>query len=166
MIAVMPEFWRLYYQAAAAKADIKSTDPAIFHQNTVDLKASLISAIDPPSNEFAQSNGIAGMALYHAVIGADGKVQKVVAGRPIGFGLDENAETVIRNATFQPALKEGKQVPVSLDLIVSFRIYSKRTSQSATQQADAEPNSSPLPGPYTAHALEARTQQPQPNSPQ
>ena len=163
MIAVMPEFWRLYYQAAAAKADIKSTDPGIFHQNSVDLKASLISAIDPPSNEFAQSNGIAGMALYHAVVGADGKVQKVIAGRPIGFGLDENAEKVIRNATFQPALKEGKPVPVSLDLIVSFRIYSKRTSQSSAQRANAEPDSSPLPGPYTAQALQAHGQQPTPS---
>ena len=166
MIAAMPEFWRLYYQAAAARSDIKSTDPAIFRQNTVDLKATLVSAIDPPSNEFAQSSGIAGMALYHAVVGADGKVQKVIAGRPIGFGLDENAEKVIRNATFQPALKEGKPVPVALDLIVSFRIYSRRTSQSSTQQADAEQDSSPLPGPYTAQALEARTQQqPQPAPP-
>ena len=166
MIAAMPDFWRLYYQAAAAKTDIRPADPGIFRQNAVDLKATLVSAIDPPSNEFAQSSGIAGMALYHAVIGADGKVQQVVAGRPIGFGLDENAEKTIRAATFQPALKEGKPVPVSLDLIVSFRIYSKRTSQSTTQQADAETDSSSLPGPYTAQALEARGQQPQATSPQ
>jgi outer membrane biosynthesis protein TonB len=154
MIASMPDFWRLYYQAAAIKTDTKPTEPGILHQNSVDLKAKLISAIDPPSNEFAQSSGIAGMALYHAVIGPDGKVQQVLAGRPIGFGLDENAEKVIRNATFQPALKSGKPVPVSLDVIVSFRIYSKRTSQSTTQPADEKPAA--LPGPYTAQALEAR----------
>ncbi len=124
MIAAMPEFWRLYYQAAAAKTDFKPADVTILRQSAVDMKAKLVSAIDPPSNEFAQSSGIAGMALYHAVIGADGKVQQVIAGRPIGFGLDENAEKVIRNATFQPALKEGKPVPVSVDLIASFRIYS------------------------------------------
>ena len=99
------------------------------------------------------------MALYHAVVGPDGKVQQVIAGRPIGFGLDENAEKTIRAATFQPALKEGKPVPVSLDLIVSFRIYSRRTSQSAAQVADDKPAS--LPGPYTAKVLEARGQQPQ-----
>jgi len=159
MIAVMPDFWRLYYQAAAAKTDFKPADPSILRQNAVDLKATLVSAIDPPSNEFAQSSGIAGMALYHAVIGPDGKVQQVVAGRPIGFGLDENAEKTIRAATFQPALKEGKPVAVALDLIVSFRIYSKRTSQHVTQQADIETESSALPGPYTAKALEARIQQ-------
>ena len=54
MIADMPEFWRLYYQAAAAKAEIRPTDPAILHQNAVDQKAKLVSAIDPPSNEFAK----------------------------------------------------------------------------------------------------------------
>lgn len=159
MITAMPDFWRLYYQAAAAKTDFKPADPGIFRQNAVELKAKLNSAIDPPSNQFAQSSGIAGMALYHAVVGPDGKVQQVIAGRPIGFGLDENAEKTIRAATFQPALKEGKPVPVSLDLIVSFRIYSRRTSQSAAQVADDKPAS--LPGPYTAKVLEARGQQPQ-----
>jgi hypothetical protein len=161
MIAAMPEFWRLYYQAAAAKADIKPTDPGVFLQNAVDQKARLISVIDPPSNEFAQASGVAGMALYHAVIGADGKVQGVIAGRPIGFGLDENAENTIRIATFQPAMKDGKAVPVSLDLVVSFRIFSKRTSQPGTQEAADKPSSRALPGPYTRQALE-QDQQPQP----
>ena len=162
MIAAMPDFWRFYYQAASIKTDAKPTEGGILHQSSVDLKARLISAIDPPSNEFAQSSGIAGMALYHAVVGIDGKVQQVIAGRPIGFGLDENAEKVIRNAAFQPALKSGKPVPVSLDVIVSFRIYSKRTSTSTMQQTDEKPAS--LPGPYTAQTLEARTQQQPPDS--
>lgn len=161
MIAAMPEFWRLYYQAAATKADFKPADTAVLRQGAVDLKAKLVSAIDPLSNEFAQSSGIAGMALYHAVVGADGKVQQVIAGRPIGFGLDENAEKVIRNATFQPALKEGKPVPVALDLIVSFRIYSKRTSVVTAQQTDQSSVPSALPGPYTVKALNAVTLQPE-----
>jgi len=161
MIAAMPNFWKLYYQAAAAKAEIKPLEPGIFHQNAVDQKPKLISAIDPPSNDFAQSSGVAGMALYHAVIDVDGKVQEVVAGRPIGFGLDENAENTIRNATFQPAMKDGKAVPVSLDLVVSFRIFSKRTSQAGAQQAEDKPNSPALPGPYTRLVLD-QAQQPQP----
>ena len=158
MIAAMPEFWRIYYQASAAKAKIKPTSPDILPQSAADQKARLISVIDPPSNEFAQSSGIAGMALYHAVIGTDGKVQQVIAGRPIGFGLDENAEKTIRNATFQPALKDGKPVPVALDLIVSFRIYSKRTSQPAIQEAEDKPSPA-LPGLYTLQAADAYARQ-------
>ena len=148
MIAAMPDFWKLYYQAAAAKTDYRPQDSQIFRQSNVDQKAKLISTVEPPSNEFAQANGIAGMALYHAVIGTDGKPQQIVAGRPIGFGLDESAVATIRKATFQPAIKEGKPVPVWLDLVVSFRIYSKRTSEPGMQEDTEKSAKSNLPGPY------------------
>jgi len=160
MIAAMPEFWKLYYQAAEEKADYKPTDPGVLRQSAVDQKARLISALDPPSNEFAQANGVAGMALYHAVIGSDGKVEEIVAGRPIGFGLDESAEQTIRKASFQPALKDGKPVPVALDVVVSFRIYSKRTSQPAPPETSQKPEAPVLPGPYTAQAETAQASSP------
>ena len=73
MMASMPDFWKLYYQAVAAKADYRPTDPAVQRQNTVDKKARLLSTFEPGSNDFAQANGVAGMCLYHTVIGADGK---------------------------------------------------------------------------------------------
>ena len=168
MIAAMPDFWKLYYQAAQAKADVKPVGSGVYSESNVDEKARLISVLDPPSNEFAQANGVAGIAMYHAIVGSDGKVEAVVAGRPIGFGLDESAEQSIRKATFQPALKDGKPVPVALDLVVSFRIYSKRTSQPAPLEASEEkPNQPVLPGPYTVQAMEqARAaQQTQPTSP-
>jgi TonB family protein len=155
MIAAMPDFWKLYYQAADSKADYKLTDPGVFRQSAVDQKAKLISVIDPPSNEFAQANGIAGMALYHTVIGSDGKVEEVIAGRPIGFGLDESAEQAIRKAPFQPAMKNGKPVPVMLDVVVSFRIYSQRTSQAGAEESSAMSDAPARPGPYTVKAQPA-----------
>jgi len=149
MIEEMPDFWKLYYEASAANTDYSPTDPGVFRPGTVDQRARLLTTIDPPSNDFAQENGIAGMALYHAIVGSDGKVEEVVAGRPIGFGLDESAVDAIRKAAFQPAMKEGKPVPVALDLVVSFRIYSNRTSQTAAQQAADGPPQPVLPGPYS-----------------
>ncbi|SRR6266568_1308991 len=148
MIAAMPDFWQLYYRAAAAKTDYKPSDPNVLRQNTVDQKAKLVSTIEPPSNEYAQANAVAGIALYHAVVGVDGKAQEVAVARPIGFGLDEGAVQTIRQASFEPAIKDGKPVPVALDLVVSFRIYSKRTSEPAMQATDgsAQPV---LPGPYS-----------------
>ena len=73
MMAAMPDFWKLYYQAVAAKTDYRPSDPAVLRQNGVDQKAKLLSKFEPESNDFAQANGVAGMALYHAVIGVDGK---------------------------------------------------------------------------------------------
>lgn len=150
MIAALPAFWKLYYQAVDAHADYRPSEPGVFRQNDVDQKAELVTRIEPPSNEYAQTGGVAGMALYHAVIGADGKPQQIVVGRPIGFGLDESAAETISNASFQPALKDGKPVPVLLDLLVQFRIYSKRTAVESSQETANKPAEAVLPGPYSA----------------
>jgi outer membrane biosynthesis protein TonB len=149
MMAAMPGFWKLYYQAVAERADYRPRDPGILRQNTVDKKARLLSTFEPDSNEFAQANGVAGMALYHTVIGADGKPQEIAVGRPIGFGLDENAVVAIRKASFDPAMKDGKPVPVLLDLVVQFRIFSQRTAAHGEAEPAEKAASPTLPGPYS-----------------
>ena len=151
MMAAMPDFWKLYYQAAAAKSDYRPTDPSILRQSNVDQKAQLLTSFEPDSNDFAQAAGVAGMALYHTIIGPDGKPGDIAVARPIGFGLDENAVAAIRKAKFSPAVKDGKPVPVMLDLVVQFRIFSKRTAaQSQPETADKEKPAEPvLPGPYS-----------------
>ena len=151
LIGSMPAFWKLYYQAKAANADYRPTDPAVLRQNKVDKKARLISVFAPESNEYAQAHAVAGVALYHTVIGADGKPEEIAVGRPIGFGLDENAVVAIRHATFEPAIKDGKPVPVMLDLVVQFRIYSNRTAArpDADKPEDTKPSEPSLPGPYS-----------------
>jgi hypothetical protein len=151
MMAAMPDFWKLYYQAVAAKADYRPKDPSILRQNMVDQKAVLLTNVEPDSNDFAQANGVIGLAQYHAVVGVDGKVGEVAVSRPIGFGLDENAVAAIRKATFQPAYKDGKPVPVMLDLDVAFRIFSKRTNVHSTPEpaGNGKPAEPVLPGPYS-----------------
>ena len=149
MLAAMPDFWRLYYQAVADKTDYRPKDTAILRQSGVDQKAALLTKFEPESNEFAQSKGVAGMALYHTVVGADGKAGEIAVGRPIGFGLDENAAAAIRKASFQPAVKDGKTVPVMLDLVVQFRIFDKRTDVATPPEAAGKPAESVLPGPYS-----------------
>ena len=152
----MPDFWKLYYAAAAAKTDYRPADPAVLRQSVVDQKARLASTFEPASNEYAQDHGVAGMCLYHVVIGADGKPGEIAVARPIGFGLDESAVDTIRKATFQPAIKDGKPVPVMLDLVVEFRIYSKRTAVAANPTE--QPPESPLPGPYNAQKPQLQPQ--------
>jgi outer membrane biosynthesis protein TonB len=152
MMDSMPGFWKLYYAAAATKTDYRPSDSAVLRQSEVDKKARLTSTFEPQSNEFAQDHGVAGICLYHVVIGADGKPGEIAVARPIGFGLDENAVDSIRKATFEPAIKNGNPVPVMLDLVVEFRIYSKRTA--VTGNPSQQPAAPSLPGPYS-------TQQPQ-----
>jgi TonB family protein len=157
MLVSMPDFWRLYYEAAAAKTDYRPKDPAVLRQSAVDTKAKLLTTFEPASNEFAQANGVAGMALYHTVIEPDGKPGEIAVARPIGFGLDENAVAAIRNAKFEPATKNGQPVPVLLDLVVQFRIYSKRTAETGKTEDAAKPAEPSLPGPYSIqHAQPAQ----------
>jgi TonB family protein len=161
MMASMPAFWQLYYEAAADKTDYRPKDPSVLRQNTVDTKASLLSTFEPGSNEYAQSSGVAGMALYHAVIGPDGKPGEIAVARPIGFGLDESAVDAIRNAKFSPAMKDGKPVSVLLDLVVQFRIYSKRTGVTGAPEEAQKPATPVLPGPYSIQHPPQPQQQPQ-----
>jgi outer membrane biosynthesis protein TonB len=157
MMASMPGFWKLYYEAAAEKTDYRPKDPAVLRQNMVDQKARLVSTFEPASNQFAQDYGVAGMCSYHVVIGADGKPGEIAVARPIGFGLDESAVDSIRKATFEPAIYNDKPVPVMLDLIFQFRIYSKRTDRPGEPQTPGKPAEPSLPGPYSV-------QQPGPDS--
>ena len=143
----MPDFWKLYYEAAANKTDYRPNDSAVLRDNTVDKKAQLLTTFEPQSNQYAQDHGVAGMSLYHVVVGADGKPAEIAVARPIGFGLDESAVESIRKAVFSPAIKDGKPAPVLLDLVVEFRIYSKRTDVVSKQ---TEQSAGPvLPGPYS-----------------
>jgi TonB family protein len=149
MMDAMPGFWKLYYQAVEAKSDYRPQDPSVLRQTMVDQKAKLASNFEPASNQFAQDSGVAGMSLYHVVVGADGKPGEISVARPIGFGLDENAVDAIRKATFTPAMKDGKPVPVLLDLVVQFRIYSKRTAVASAPETATQPGNSSTPGPYS-----------------
>jgi TonB family protein len=156
LLAQMPEFWQLYYQAQAAGVDYRPRDAKVLRSSAVDQQAKVTSSIAPNSNEYAQASGIAGRALYRAVIGPDGKPGEIGVVRPIGFGLDENAVAAIRKASFQPAMKAGQPVAETLDLAVLFRIYSKRTSVAATEVQTTEPAQQIKPGPYSVN-------QPQPS---
>jgi TonB family protein len=161
MIASLPDFWQLYYQAAAKKSSYRPSDPSILRQSDVDQKARLLTTFEPPSNDFAQNAGVAGIAQYRVVVAPDGKPVEVAVSRPIGFGLDENAVASIRKASFQPAMKEGKPVPVVVDLIVQFRIFSKQTGAPGSPDSAVsltEPGAAPLPGPYTVNQPVAKQQ--------
>jgi hypothetical protein len=148
-MAAMPDFWKLYFKAVADKAVYRPNDPSVLRQNAVDRKAVLLNKFEPDSNEYAQSHNVAGMAQYRAVIGPDGKAGEIAVTRPIGFGLDENAVESIRKASFQPGVLDGKPVPVLIDLVVQFRIFSKRTSVVIPPEQAAKPGELILPGPYS-----------------
>lgn len=146
LVASMPAAWKGYFDGSHPSQQI---DAGVLPNTAVDAPARLTAPVEASSNDFAQQAGIAGMALYHTVVGTDGMVQLVTVARPIGFGLDENAVKAIEQAKFEPAKKNGAAVPVEFDVMVQFRIYSKRTGVAAPPTEEARTKKPILPGPYS-----------------
>lgn len=151
MIAQMPDYWQYFYKAQLDHQSIEPTDPNIVRPGPGIDSPKLLKNLVAASNDYAQKSQVAGVASYKVILGTDGKPMAVAVFRPIGFGLDENAVTAIEKSSFSPALKDGKPSASVIDVDVTFRIYSKRTSQApaigATQEAaDAAPNMSPVTG--------------------
>jgi TonB family protein len=153
MIASLPDYWQLYFRAAASKSDYKPNEPDVLRQSAVDRKARLLTQFAPPTNEFAERAGVVGVAAYHVVVTPSGRPAEIAIARPIGVGLDEDVVASLRKASFEPALKDGKPVPVELDVLVQFLIHSQKTgsaSDSGPVSAATTPAAAPLPGPYSA----------------
>jgi len=43
--------------------------------------------------------------------------------RKLGYGLDEQAVEAVRKYRFEPAMHDGKPVPVEVNIQVAFKIY-------------------------------------------
>ncbi|MBT9329713.1 energy transducer TonB [Paracidobacterium acidisoli] len=129
MIAAMPEYWRYFYQAQQDHKSIEPTDASIVRPGPGVQGPKIVHTVEPASNEYAQENEIAGIAIYKIILDPEGKPLGVAIYRPIGFGLDENAVDAIHKSTFTGATREGKPVTSVINLTVSFRIYSERTAR-------------------------------------
>jgi hypothetical protein len=158
MLNAMPDFWKHYYEAQDSRSFYRFKVPGMVRINEVDTRPQLLKAIEPGSNQYAQDNAIVGIARYRALVGADGKVQDVAITVPIGFGLDERAVDSIKKAEFKPATKGGQPVMTSIDLYITFRIFSKMTSATSQKKegeaADKNENNVQVtpptrPGPFT-----------------
>jgi TonB family protein len=57
------------------------------------------------------------------VIDRDGLPTHIRVQRPAGMGLDEEAFDSVRTWKFEPATKDGRPVPVMINVEVNFKLY-------------------------------------------
>lgn len=76
----------------------------------------------PQYSEAARKNKLLGDVLLGVVVDINGKARSVWAVRPLGEGLDENAIDTVKQMNFMPATKDGKAVPVLLNMAMGFRL--------------------------------------------
>ncbi len=127
MMSHLPEYWQEYFTSKSEHKQYMPKDASIKVVSEGMTPPRVLNSIDPSSNEYAQKYGIAGMELLRIVVDATGVPRQMAIERPIGFGLDEKAVEAIKNSRFRPAMANGQPVPVVVDLVVTFRIYSNRT---------------------------------------
>ena len=127
MLSHLPDYWQEYFNSKSQHRQFMPADASIKVVSEGMTPPKVLNSIDPSSNEYAQKYGIAGMELLRTVVDASGIPRQIAIARPIGFGLDEKAVDAVKKSHFQPATLNGQAVPVVIDMVVTFRIYSNRT---------------------------------------
>ena len=139
MMAHLPDYWQDYFASKQQHRAFMPADGNIKVLSEGMMPPQVLNSIDPSSNEYAQQYGIAGMELLRTVVDATGVPRQMAISRPIGFGLDEKAVEAVKNSRFKPAMLHGQPVPVVIDMVVTFRIYSNRTKPGSVSKDSKEP---------------------------
>jgi len=138
MLSHLPDYWQEYFSSKSQHRQFMPADASVKIVSEGMTPPRVLNSIDPSSNEYAQKYGIAGMELLRTVVDATGVPRQMAIARPIGFGLDEKAVDAIKSSHFRPATMNGQPVPVVIDLVVTFRIYSNRTKPGSVTKGSKE----------------------------
>jgi TonB family protein len=79
-----------------------------------------------PEAEFtddARRANYSGVCIISMIVDADGMPQNVRIVKPLDHGLSEKAIEAVSRYRFKPAMKDGKPVPVMVNVEVNFRFY-------------------------------------------
>lgn len=158
VIATLPEYWQHYFATKEGKVRAARVDASAMRPGGDVKPPQLLTVIDPPSNDYAQKNNIAGMIFLQTVVDAHGRPGEVTIVRPIGFGLDEKAVEAVEHAQFRAGTLNGKPVSELVNLQVTFRIYSNRTRPTGAPAAtptQVAPKESPKIPPSNAPVVAA-----------
>jgi TonB family protein len=82
----------------------------------------LISKTDPQYSEQARKAKYSGSVILSVDVDASGEVIGTHLIRPLGMGLDEKAVEAVTQWKFRPGTKDGKPVPMQVQLEVNFRL--------------------------------------------
>ena len=86
----------------------------------------VLKRVTPEYTPEARAARISGTVVLQVVIQADGapKIVKVI--KPLDLGLTENAIAALEQWKFNPAMRNGKEVPVSANIEVNFNLEKRK----------------------------------------
>lgn len=77
---------------------------------------------EPEYSEEARKAKFQGSVIVALIVDEKGNPQSIRVVRPLGLGLDEKAIEAVQKWRFKPGLKDGRAVPVTAQIEVSFRL--------------------------------------------
>jgi TonB family protein len=97
----------------------------------------LVYKIEPEYTPEARDEGVQATVAFEIVVSEQGKATNITVLSPAGYGLDERAESAIRQWVFEPGQKEGRPVPILATVEVNFRLsdlpFNQKTEQRRTE---------------------------------
>ena len=94
--------------------------PDVFKPGAGVTLPKVISEARPNYPEEAQARGMHGTVLLSCVVLTDGTVGSLRVNRGIDTALDDEAMKALKQWRFKPGSKDGKAVPVQIDVEISF----------------------------------------------
>jgi len=82
--------------------------------------------IDYPQPEFPEEERKTkheGVVVLEVIVGADGRVKDLQVTRSLSASFDEKAMEAVKTWRFEPSMKDGRPVPVVVNVNVNFRLY-------------------------------------------
>lgn len=97
--------------------------PRIYKQSEVTVRARVTSKPGPEYTDEARHNGEVGTLRISGVLGADGKISRILVLYGLSAGLTAQAVAAMQRVKFNPALLDGKPVSQYVTFEYSFNIY-------------------------------------------
>ena len=133
LLAISPndadaDVWRvqleeLRLRATQSLTEKPPTETAIFNSRGVTQKVRVQFKPEPTYTEAARKAGVEGTVILAAVFTSDGEVRHILIKKALGYGLTTQAIKAARRMKFSPAIKEGRQVSMYMQLEYNFNLY-------------------------------------------
>ena len=134
LIESVPDYWHPFLQKQASGKVLPATEDSTetnkgSSEAIYKIKAPGVTAPrpvytpEPRFSDFAKKFGQQGSLILQIIIDKTGAVVQPVIVRPLGFGLDEQAVTIVRTWKFKPAMRDGKPVAVEMAIEIDFRLF-------------------------------------------
>src|SRR5262245_35991361 len=82
----------------------------------------VLKRVEPQYTPESRALGIVGTVVLQAVVQADGTAKIVKVVKPLNLDLTESAIQAIEQWKFRPGMRDGKEVPVSVNVEVNFNL--------------------------------------------